>query len=107
MENIYKLQTDHLALSLTKPAKQFGVPLVAFYFNCMGSFLGCMLLITITQQGLPIFITFTLMFFIVHLTMVWITFKDAFGLRIFWIHVMHFKKHTHFRKWGNTDSFSP
>lgn len=66
-----------------------------------------MLVSSLVQQGIGTFIIFFLIFLIAHLIMVWITFKDDFGLRIFWINKTQFEKHNHFELWNNTDSFSP
>lgn len=107
MEEHYQLATDYLAVSLTKPPRQFGVPLAAYYFNCMICFLGGMLVSSFTQQGLIVVILFVALFLCVHVTMVMMTFRDVFGLHIFWMNLTQFKKHSNFVFWGHTDAFSP
>ena len=103
----YSLECDHISLGLTRPATQFGVPLVAFYFNVMASFLGWMVMESVLIQKMAVTLGCMALFLMCHLTMAWMTFKDPFGLRIFWLNLMSFRQHATFSHWNNTDSYAP
>lgn len=103
----YQLETDHLSLALTKPLTQFGVPLIAFYSNGVMCFLAWTMLQAIFQKTLWLTLFFILLFGVLHLAMAWMTFRDPFGLSIFWANATRFKKHVTFSLWNNTDSYSP
>jgi type IV secretory pathway VirB3-like protein len=107
MDENYQLETDDLAVSLTKPPRQFGVPLVAYYLNCMLCFLGGMLMASVMQNGLSAVVLFGTFFLLSHITMALLTFRDPFGLHIFWLNLTEFRKHANFTLWRNTDSYSP
>jgi type IV secretory pathway VirB3-like protein len=107
MELGHQLETDIVALGLTKPATHLGVPLVAFYLNGMVCFLGWMFFQAISDLGFIGILLFIVLFIAIHLVMAWLTFQDPFGLKIAGLNFTTFGKHLNHRFWNNTDSFSP
>jgi type IV secretory pathway VirB3-like protein len=107
MQNNYEIEIDSLAVGLTKPAMQFGVPMAAFYGNVMIYFLGWALSQNFVSDKIAITALFILLFVMTYIVMVWITFKDAHGLGIAWLNLKSFRKHINYKLWGNTDSYSP
>ncbi|MCD6040279.1 MAG: Type secretory pathway, VirB3-like protein [Gammaproteobacteria bacterium] len=103
----YQLESDRLSRALTKPLTQFGVPLMAFYLNGVLYFLAWTMLQIFFQQPLMLTIVLGALFCVTHLAMAWMTFRDPFGLSIFWMNITHFKQHTTFSWWNNTDSYAP
>ncbi len=106
MDN-YQLESDNVSLALTRPLTQFGVPLLAFYSNGVACFLAWTLFQAVFQQAFWLTLFFILFFIINHLTMMWITLHDSFGLNIFWMNATRFTKHANSSLWNNTDSFAP
>jgi type IV secretory pathway VirB3-like protein len=107
MTSTYELEIDLVAVALTKPATQFGVPQLAFYSNLLICLLGWMVYQAVSG-GTGIFSTvmaISLGFFF-HAAMYFMTFHDPFGLTIAWLNATHFRKHPTRSIWGNTDSFS-
>jgi len=98
----YQSSADSLAVGLTKPATQFGVPLVAFYSNVMISFLLVMFFHSLTSV-----ILFLALFAVLHVWMVWQTFRDPFGLQLAWLNFTLFKTQMNAKLWRYTDSFAP
>lgn len=102
-----QLEMDLLAVGLTKPATQFGVPLVAFYFNLMACFLGVIFSQSFFSSFFIAMVLCVGLFVFLHMLMAFVTFKDAFGLQIAWLNITHFRQSIHFKLWNNTDSFCP
>jgi len=108
MIDSYELEMDDLAVNLTKPAVKFGVPFMPFFLSVCLCFFGWMLYQSITGcsdlTGILIFLS---LWCLSYIFMFLITSKDNFGLKIFWINLLYFKKSPTFAFWNNTDSFQP
>lgn len=107
LQDDYALEIDHLAIGLTKPPVKFGVPLVAFYVNCMLCILGWMLIENIVHGGFATALAFLVLFLLIHFTMVIVCLRDAFGLRIAGLKFIFFPRNKTCVFWNNTDSYAP
>jgi type IV secretory pathway VirB3-like protein len=103
----YQLEIDPVSLALTKPLTQWGVPMMAFYSNGVLCFLAWTFLQTFFQKPLWLTVLFLLIFIVAHFYMAWVTFRDPFGLNVFWINLTRFKSHVTYSFWNNTESYSP
>tara|TARA_R110000868_G_scaffold207266_3_gene456240 strand:+ start:584 stop:907 length:324 start_codon:yes stop_codon:yes gene_type:complete len=102
------IETDEMAISLTKPAMKLGVPFVPFYTNLMACFMGWMVYQSMTGvTDIINALIFLFIWFVVYATMYLITSKDTFGLTIFWVNLTKFTKQPNLQFWGNTESYLP
>lgn len=104
----YELETDAIALGLTQPAMKLGVPFSPFFINVLACLLGWMMYQSMTgQAGLGSFTLFAGVGVFSHSVMAYLSQKDVFGLSIFMINLIYFRRHATYAAWGYTDSFLP
>jgi type IV secretory pathway VirB3-like protein len=107
MNEEYRLEIDPLALNLTKPAMMLGIPLMLFYVSIMVCFLMGSIFAAISGGlSIAIVIIICAIWGICYFCMMYLSFNDAFGVSIFWIKLLHFRKSVSFRFWNNTDSYA-
>jgi type IV secretory pathway VirB3-like protein len=108
MQNNYELESDHLAISLTRPPTKLGVPLVPFFMSILGCVFGWMVYQALSgSTGIASMVVFIALWLALYAAMVYATFNDPFGLNIAWINFQFFRKHTTHAFWGHTDSYAP
>jgi hypothetical protein len=77
MEDLYELEIDALAIGITKLPQYMGIPIICFYSNCMGWFLGWMFLHDKISNGILGVLLFSLGFCVSHCYMAGETLRDV------------------------------
>lgn len=108
MTEKYELEIDALPVSLTKPPMVLGVPLVPFYGSvCLFFIVGMMMLAVLQANALVIIASLICLWLIFYFVMLYLCMNDPFGFAIAVKNFFYFRQHSTFKRWGNTDSYSP
>lgn len=102
------LETDLLAVGLTKPSTKLGIPFSAFYLSMMFVFFSWLIYQSFTGNSGMITAFFFLCGWLgIYAVMFIITNKDVFGLNIIWVKIKYFRSHVNHSFWNHTDSYTP